>query len=260
MKKHRPLTLGFVLAITSPLHAAVSFVDNFDTYATGGPNAAFDAAYNRSSAPTISASTGLGGSQSLQNGTDMVLNRKDTAINLTTVGENSITLDLFFQHVSATGVARPHIGLMPTNSQLTFSSGTELSARIGGNNWLEIRSNGSELFNAGTATLSLTVGNWYDLRATITRTATTNQFNMLVELYNSSNTGVVGTLVSSLSNSTAITNAAMWTDTEVFAALRENSSIVNIDRFSVVQVPEPNAAALLGGLGAFALLRRRRIV
>lgn len=259
MKKNRLLTLGFALASTSPLHAAVSFVDDFDTYATGAPNAAFDAAYNRSAAPTISVSSGLNGSQSLQNSADMVLNRKDMAINLSTVGEGSVTIDLFFQWVSNSGSARPQIGLLATDTALTFSSGTELSARVGANQWLEIRSNGAELFSgiAGGA-LALTAGNWYDLRATITRTATTNNFDMTVGLYNSSNIGVVGSLVSSLSNASAIVNAAMWGDTQVYSGLRENSSIVNIDRFSVNQVPEPNVAALLGGLGAFALLRRHR--
>jgi hypothetical protein len=42
-----------------------------------------------------------------------------------------------------------------------------------------------------------------------------------------------------------------------FISFHANSSVANIDNLSITAIPEPSAA-LLGGLGALALLRRRR--
>jgi uncharacterized protein (TIGR03382 family) len=45
--------------------------------------------------------------------------------------------------------------------------------------------------------------------------------------------------------------------TDQFISFHANSTVANIDNLSITAIPEPSAA-LLGGLGLLALLRRRR--
>ena len=69
-------------------------------------------------------------------------------------------------------------------------------------------------------------------------------------------------MVDSLSGT--FTNATLWADSSVFAAIRENTSIVNLDNFAAQQgvaaVPEPASCAAMAGvvLLGFAAGRRRR--
>lgn len=259
---HRPLArlsrllpLCFVLASAGQIQAAVSFFDDFDSYTTGPADAAFASNYFSTLTPAIAATSGLGGSKSVENSGDLTFVRKAPAINLLTSGENVVTLDIFFQWGGSAGLASPQLGVVGADTGV-FNSGTagDVSGRINNAGTLELRSNNTELTRG--ATLVLTSGNWYDLRAVITRTATTNQFDITLGLYNSSTSGVVGSLVDSLS-STAFSNATLYGDTTLYAAARENSSVPRIDNFGMTQIPEP-AGALLALCGLLAVSRRRR--
>lgn len=246
---------GFTLACL-PLHAAtVLFSDNFNSYEDGKADTAYQAAYNVPAATgafLIASTTGLGGSKSLQNTVDATIVREDVSADLA-VG--AVTVSLYFQWGGSVALASPQIGLVGA-----FNGGFTGTSDIGGRvtsstgTKLQIRSNNGTVLTDDTS-LTLTTNSWYQLSTTVTRTTTTDQLTVLVQLYSSDPSGTITGLIDSISSN--VTNANVWSDTSVFAALRENSSITNMDNFAMTQVPEPGAA-FIGSLGMIALLRRRR--
>ena len=250
------LTLGLVGAITSSLRAAVLFSDNFDSYTNGTVDANYTAAYNGPSGTTadlVASGTGLSNSKSVQTPgttTDATLIRKDSAINL---ASGTVTNSIFFQRVSAQ-IAAPQIGLM---SELTGALNVvnSLGGRLNQFDQLDVRSSeGGVQSSVGTAVavgVTLTNGNWYNLRAIITKTATANQLAVVLQLWNSDPNGVVGTLIAA--NTQTATNASVWADTTLYAAVRLNngsSGVSNLDNFSATQVSASPTITLTGTLGA----------
>ena len=253
------LSLGFVCAITSSLPAAVLFSDNFDSYANGPTDANYTAAYNGiSGGPTcvVTNGTGLGGSKSIQapGTTDMTLIRKNLAIDLTA---GTVTNGIFFQRVSAQ-TAAPQIGLMSELSG-ALNVVNSVGGRLNQFDQLDVRSSeGGVQSSVGTAVAvtnntlpTLTAGNWYDLQTIITKTGTINQITIVLQLWNSDTNGVVGTLIAS--NTQTATNASVWADTTLYAALRLNSGssgVSDLDNFSASQATTSPTIALIGTLSA----------
>ena len=250
------LTLGLIGVISSSLSAAVLFTDNFDTYTNGTADANYTAAYNGPSGTTaclVASGTGLSSSKSVQTPgttTDVTLIRKDAAINL---ASGTVTNSIFFQRVSAQ-IAAPQIGLM---SELTGALNVvnSVGGRLNQFDQLDVRSSEGGVQSAvGTAVavgVTLTNGNWYNLRTIITKTATTNQLAIVLQLWSSDPNGVVGTLIAS--NTQTATNASVWADTTLYAAVRLNngsSGVSNLDNFSAIQVSASPTITLTGSLGA----------
>jgi len=243
------------LALVCPTQAAtVLFSDNFDSYADGKADTAYLAAYTFPAAVNafnIASSTGLGGSKSTQNTADSTLVRKDVSANL---ANGAVTVELYLQW-AGTGTAAPAIGLLTTGAG-SFTGPGDIGGRLSDatGNKLVIRSNNGNAL-VDTNTLTLTVGAWYKLSTTITKTATTNELFVLLALYSSDNAGNIGGLVDSISST--VTNSTIWGDSSLFAGIRENTSNVNMDNFSMTQVPEVASVWLLGGAGLLGLRRRR---
>ena len=190
--------MGLIFAVTSSLRAAVLFSDNFNSYTAGAAGADFTSVYNLSAGSiTISSSAGLGGSQSVQTTTATAVRT-----NVINTGSGAITMDLYFQWFGPnSGAARPQIGLVKTTSGV-YNGSSDLSARIGGGGTLELRANGagitSDTVNMDTL---LTNNNWYLFRLTIAPTASSGVFSNTISVYNSDNSGNVGTLVRAITNS-----------------------------------------------------------
>lgn len=248
----------------APAQIVTIFNDNLDAYADGKADVVYQANYNVPPAAgsfTITSSGGLGGSKSLQNTVDATLVRdlSSSAINYTASDNTRFgSVGIYFQHAGAFGLAGPQIGLVPLPTG-SFASGADISGRLN-NGKLELRSNNTSILT-DTTTATLTNGNWYKLEFGFERTTTTNSFTTTVSLYNSDASGTVGTLIDSIGVTFA--NATMWSDSQTFAAVRENMSILNLDNFMLTQgvaVPEPSASTALAGAGMLGLaaLRRRR--
>ncbi|MBC8039098.1 MAG: PEP-CTERM sorting domain-containing protein [Opitutaceae bacterium] len=106
----------------------------------------------------------------------------------------------------------------------------------------------------------MTTGAWYQFNLTVSKSATTNVFDLAGTIYEADSAGIVGSLFSSYS-STA-TNAGLYTDTSVFASIRAQGNGVGvIDNLVVSQgaaIPEPSTYAALAGLGVLGLAAARR--
>ncbi len=243
------LTMGLIFAVISPLRATVLFSDNFNSYTAGPAGADFTAVYNLSAGSiVIDPSSGLGGSQSVQTTTATAV-RMSPVIN---TGSGDLTIDLYFQWFGpgTSGAARPQIGLTSATTGV-LNGASDLSGRIGGNNTLELRANGagisSDSVNMDTV---LAANNWYLFRLTIAQTASSGVFSNTISVYNSDNSGNVGTLVRSLTNS-ALSNPGYYNQSTTYAAFRHTSQDPNLDNFSVSQTPPPAATiAIAGTLGA----------
>ena len=246
MKQYLILTLGLVFAATSSLEATVIFSDNFNSYADGTADSAYTAAYNNNpgTGDQVATGVGLGGSKGIQNDVsnfslNSTLTRKNVSIALS---NGPVTIDIFFQEdtTSPFGSARPQIGLLDrTDNGGVFNNVNtpELSCRIGGANTFELRANSLGVLDGGIdMNTLLTSGNWYDMRLTITRTTTNNTFAVTAWIFNSDTNGVVGSLVTSVTTN-AVINSQFYTNQVLYAAVRENSQILNMDNFSVSQVP-----------------------
>ena len=245
-------TLGLLCALASPLRATVLFSDNFDSYTAGGAGADFTSVYNLSAGSiTISSSGGLSASESVQTTTA-------TAVLMSPVintGSGAITMDLYFQWASpSSGSARPQIGL--TSATTGILNGTsDLSGRIGGAGTLELRANGAGI-SSDTLDMNtvLTNNNWYLFRLTISQTASSGVFSNTIAVYNSDNSGNVGTLVRALTNS-ALSNPSYYNQPTTYAAFRNTSPDPNLDNFKVSQTPPPSATiAITGTLGALSTI------
>ena len=238
------IILGLALAVASPLQASVLFSDNFNSYTAGAAGADFTSVYNLSAGSiTISSSGGLGGSQSVQTSTATAV-RMSPVIN---TSSGNITIDLYFQWFGPnSGAARPQIGLVSATTGV-FNGISDLSGRIGGAGTLELRANGagttSDTVNMDTV---LTNNNWYLLRLTISQTASSGVFSNSITVYNSDNSGNVGTLVRAFSNS-AVSNPGYYNQSTTYAAFRHTSLNPNLDNFSVSQTPPPSATIAITG-------------
>ncbi len=240
------LLLGFALALTTSIHATVVFSDDFSTYTTT-TTTPFTTAYTvYANSFTIGASTGLGGTQSLTPAvSDDRLIRKDVSVN---PGSGDITMDLFFKKSSGSGAAEPQLGLAPQNT----GDANDLGARYNSSGTaFDIRVNGGTTVS-DSSTFTLTAGNWYDFRLTISKTATANTFNMTVSVYNSDSSGNVGTLVHSYT--TTAVNSTVYGSTASYAYFRSNagSGAPVDDNFSMTQASAGPPPSITGAATATA--------
>ena len=240
-------TLGLVFALTSSVHAT-GFSDNFDTNGyTTTTTAPFTTAYTvYAGSFAIGSGTGLGGTNSLTPAvSDDRLIRKDVSVN---PGSGDITMDLFFKKSSGSGAAEPQIGLAPQNT----GDGNDLGARYNSSGLaIDIRVSGNTT-NSDSSTFTLTAGNWYDFRLTISKTATANTFNMTVSVYNSDSSGNVGTLVHSYT--TTAVNSTVYGSTASYAYFRSNagSGAPIDDNFSMTQASAGPTPTITGAATATA--------
>ncbi|HOF18036.1 MAG TPA: PEP-CTERM sorting domain-containing protein [Phycisphaerae bacterium] len=102
----------------------------------------------------------------------------------------------------------------------------------------------------------LTADVWYKLTMKVTRNAD-NTLNYVTSIQNyGSNGQTPGSVVSSLSGTTAVTSLS--TDSTISAGMGARKGNANgLDNFQVSVVPEPATAALVALGGGLALLRRR---
>ena len=242
----KTLALVFTLAITSSLHATVVFSDTFDTYSSTAATA-FTTAYNvYANSFAIGSSTGLGGTNSLTPAvSDDRLIRKDVSVN---PGSGDITMDLFFKKSSGSGAAEPQLGLAPQNT----GDANDLGARYNSSGTaFDIRVNGGTTVS-DSSTFTLTAGNWYDFRLTVSKTATANTFNMTVSVYNSDSSGNVGTLVHSYT--TTAVNSTVYGSTASYSYFRSNagSGVPVDDNFSMTQASAGPPPSITGAATATA--------
>jgi len=252
------LTLGLAIATTSSVQATLLFSDNFDSYGTGTGDTVYKSRYaGDSGAPTWSVSSGTGlyssgsPSQSIQpTSSTPTLIRTNVTINL---ANGAVTNDIFFKWLSTGQSAAPQIGLMVSPSgalNTTYSVGGRVNQTTP--TGLDVRStdssNGSGIGIGTAPTFTLTVGNWYDLRAIISTNGVVNSFTVVLQLWNSDTNGVVGTGVAT--NSQTFNNANVYAAAgQLYAAVRANSGGISYaDNFSVNQASP--AIALSGTLAA----------
>jgi hypothetical protein len=274
MKLPLPLALSLLAGLaTTAVHAQIApvFSDTFDAYADGNTDTAFLANYNIG-AYNVGSAVGLNGSKALVNTVDATIVRDANALNYTTGGNNSFaTVSLYFQFAGAFAIASPAIGLVGTFDG-GFTGTADIGTRISAGGAFVFRSNnsnvasptdlvGSGSFTTGAGANQLVSGNWYQIVFELERTDTTNTFNAVASVYASDASGVTS-LTPIRSIGATFENANMWADAAVFAAIRENGSINNMDNFELTQgqsVPEPSsAAALAGAIVLFGAAGRRR--
>jgi hypothetical protein len=110
--------------------------------------------------------------------------------------------------------------------------------------------------------VSLTTGSWYKITFSLTKTAA-GTFDTTCALYNSSDTGVVGSAVKTFS-ATGYSNAGLDTTLYAFVGFENPGSTCDfyaIDNITLASdaaitgssVPEPSAVAFCAGAGALAL-------
>ena len=248
------LTLGLVGAISSSLQAAVLFSDNFDSYANGTADATYKANYSFATGGTTFVITngGLSGSKSFQATGDGTMIRTNVPINL---AGGSATIDVFFQRGTAGQAGSPQIGLL-TNLTGALNTSDSVGGRFNNLEALDVRYTAGGVQNSATAqgpapTATLITGNWYFLRGIITSNAAAGSFTVVLQLFNSDSTGVVGTGI--------VTNTQTFTDSQVYAAaaklyaavrLSDYYGVTNMDNFSVSQATTLPAVTLTGSLGA----------
>ena len=247
-------TLGLIFAVTSSVHATVLFSDNFDSYANGTADAGYKSNYaGASGSPTfVITNSGLSSSKSFQATGDGTLIRTNVPINL---AAGPATIDIFFQRGTAGQAASPQVGLM-TNSTGALNTSESVGGRFNNLEALDVRSTvGGAQSSVGTAPgATLTTGNWYFLRSIITSNAAANSLTVVLQLFNSSSAGVVGTGI--VTNTQTFNNASVYAAAaKLYAAVRlsGNTGVTNMDNFSVSQ-PDPAAPTitLTGTLGALS--------
>lgn len=238
---------------------AATIIDDFNSYSgNANTNALWQARYtNTATSIQFDSGTGLktpgpGASTALNVTADQTFVRKDTGFDLSA---GAVTATIFFQFAGATSTSSPQIGftLIPNGN---FTGIGDLSGRLTTGNLLQLRQNNGTALTAGSA-LTLTTGSWYQISYSLTRTTTANTFSASVSLFNATDAGSVGSQVGSTLSS-SIVDAVFYADTDVYFALRENTTISAMDNLKVTQVPEPSPTlVLLGGVGMLVLLRRR---
>ena len=140
------------------------------------------------------------------------------------------------------------LGLAPQNT----GDANDLGARYNSSSLaFDIRVNGGTPIS-DSSQFTLTAGNWYDFRLTISKTATASTFNMTVSVYNSDSSGNVGTLVHSYT--TTAVNSTIYGSTASYAYFRSNAgsgSPVD-DNFSMTQASAGPPPSITGAATATA--------
>lgn len=100
--------------------------------------------------------------------------------------------------------------------------------------------------NSVATTVAYNSTNFHTLTTTITKSATTDLFNVVSDIN--------GTTV----NSYDVSNTALYEAANVYGTFQQRggANLGNVDSFSISQIPEPSIATLL--LGALGVLMRRR--
>ncbi|MEM6884799.1 MAG: PEP-CTERM sorting domain-containing protein [Verrucomicrobiota bacterium] len=137
------------------------------------------------------------------------------------------------------------IGTSDVSSQPLLGGGVFFN--VGGSNFFvadETLSNGSKVDTGITFDSA-----FHTLTTTITRTATTNEFDVTVALDGSANT-----------SSFTVSDAGLWSGSSTaYAGFRwQGNQTGAVDSFSVNSVPEPSTFLLLGLATAFLTVARRR--
>ncbi len=114
-----------------------------------------------------------------------------------------------------------------------------------------------------TGTAVLTNGNWYYLQVDFSLLGTSDGYNAVASLYDSSNAGVIGSLL--LTNTSGnITNTNLLAgDIQAYFGMRAPTyaGITGVDDFHVSTIPEPSTIALLlvGTLCAMVFRKKLRV-
>jgi hypothetical protein len=155
-----------------------------------------------------------------------------------------------------------------TYSGSTTTTGTDikmnlLGAGSGTNAGIQIYNNGAAVDTSAT-NVTLTGGNWYYMELRIGGISGGSFTGVQAELFNSDNTGVVGSSLKLLDNGGTggyTVATGLTSDTSVFGFFGGigpgSRGIDGVDNFTVI--PEPSTFALVGiALGAAMLFRRRK--
>lgn len=247
--------------------------DNFNKGTTAGSG---------SGSLTNVASGGLSDSGSLAIptgvGNDSFLYATKGSFSATTA---SFDLSIYFKAQAATisgGALSLSMGLVD-DSTPTTTSGTSavgipdaatsnslvLSLRNAGNGTasglsynLTAYNNAVQLTPAASSSVTLTDGNWYQLRASYTYTGS-NNYSLIGQIYASDNAGVLGSALIGSNNSWTATNAGLADGITYSMIGSQNGNrrgLGQLDNFSTV--PEPSTMILVGMALSGALFLRRR--
>lgn len=202
-------------------------------------------------------------------------------------GATNITLSIYFQWQSHDILASSYQGLFlgvgrssDTNafSPVGGSSGTNLGPPSGqllhmGIATVPNTANGVRFYTASiidgynvnatpSGTATLTDGNWYYLQVDFSLLGTGDGYNAVAKLYDSSNTGIIGSLL--LSNTSGnITNVnLLGGDIQAYFGMRAPTygGVKGVDDFYISTIPEPSTLilCLIGLLGVLGYRKRKQ--
>ncbi|MFC7337560.1 hypothetical protein ACFQY0_10260 [Haloferula chungangensis] len=240
-----PLALGL-----SALNASAAIVNYSTSFSSADEVAYVDGDLNGidgwNSAGTISATAGAGYVQ---------LGNTQRAIHQASGGPmaigDSITVSILF-NFEAVGVnAVWRIGLTETSSIGAGDARVGAEVRQGGttqatgNGFMQLRDQSAG--NSVATTVAYNNTDFHILTTTITKSATTNLFNVVSDI-----DGVT-------TNSYDVTNSTLYEADTVYGTFQQRggANLGNVDRFSIAQVPEPSIATLLAGALGILMVRRR---
>jgi hypothetical protein len=250
---------ALVCGAASSASAQFSFSDDFNGL-TAGNNLQATTPQNNwfasANSFVVEAGTGLSGSNSIA--TASTTDR--TAIwdvGSFDFANGAITASIYFNVTTSGGSIQ--LSLFPGNNSNANRVSLQLDTNTGSNAIWRSVNNGASTTGTGAAPslgTALTAGSWYYMTATFTPNGA--NLDLTGTLFNSSNTGVVGTQVGT-SYSFTLAAPAVLSDSTIYGGFRA-SFVGKSDNIAFTQIPEPSAFAALAGLGAlgFAASRRRR--
>lgn len=176
--------------------------------------------------------------------------------------------DFRWSNSTATGLTSINLGFSSSNPNNALSAGSYLSGSLIRNGstdvTLRLRTGSTTVYDLAFAQDTLTPGSWYRLVFQAEKNTTLDSFGTMVSLFSIGPEGIStpvlfnnGTTDVTISGS--MTNAALYTDGEVFGAydVRNTDGIDRIDNLNVAFIPEPSSLLLSGMAFAFLGFRRR---
>lgn len=243
------------LLLTSSVHAAISFSDNFDSYADtkqlGNGSGQVGPYHTTSTAFVVTSGAGLSSSNAIN--TTSTSDRRAVRTDISgDLADGAVTVSIFFNpDTSSSGLIELALYVTPTDGG-SSRSGVRLNLASGNDNFSNIVNGAGSGFSSLGA--DLTVDNWYFFELVLTKSG--SDVLATGRIFNASAAGVVGSQVGSTYNTT-LTAADVATDTSISVGFRPSLD-GQTDNFAASQVPEPASLAMLGLAALMVAARRHR--